>query len=146
MTGKNEKIMLMLESLDIKNLSRNFTEDKHSTLNAVINHFNDLMNQDEIDGLALAIRDQSIDAWNEESDVKLAINLINYAHSLIVSKEIKIRLNTDKNNLTEIQDKLNLKMRQAIQEQQNQGCLGTILSFAVVPALLATVGSFIYFI
>lgn len=96
---KSEKLIQDLKSLNIEALSKGVSTEKKTLLTRVIDYFNQEMSQDERDGLSVALRNQSIKAWNEESDINTALLLINKAKQLNISQEIRQKLASDSRDL-----------------------------------------------
>jgi len=55
-----------------------------------------------IDDIAYAIRNLSIDSWNDKEDMNLALSLINFALKLNVSSKVKEKFLSDKNDLNKV--------------------------------------------
>ena len=82
------------EFYDIKNITNDI-----KNINALPDYFIKIRSD-----IAQAIRNLSIDSWNDNNDLELALNLINYALAFNVKTKVKDNFLSDKNDLEEIKE------------------------------------------
>ena len=71
--------------------------------------------------IANAIRNLSVDSWNEKEDVDLALELINYALEFNVNKQTKNKFLSDKKDLKNIKNHIKNLQLQLLRELNIQG-------------------------
>jgi len=96
---------------DVKNIIGNL-----KTLNSLPDYFNKIRND-----IAYAIRNLSIDSWNDNEDLDLAIDLINYALKFNVNSKTKDKFLSDKDDLIRIKKEREELPIELLKELQIQG-------------------------
>ena len=109
------------ELLELKNNFYNLDNIKNiigdlKTLNFLPDYFNKIRND-----IAYAIRNLSIDSWNNNEDIDLAIDLINYALKFNVNSKTKDKFLSDKDDLFKIKKQREELPIELLKELQIQG-------------------------